>query len=103
MYKPKRPRQCDMPAPGTTLRAVVLNASHMMVLTWMGFTLPPEGAAYWIGEVVSRRAGLREAPHERGDPAHGEEPGAESRLLCAAPEATPAGAEGRRGLSRHPA
>ena len=27
MYKPKRPRQCDMPAPGTTLRALVLNAS----------------------------------------------------------------------------
>jgi multimeric flavodoxin WrbA len=23
----------------------------MMVLTWMGFTLPPECAAYWIGEV----------------------------------------------------
>ena len=27
MYKPKRPRRCDMPAPGTTLRALVLNAS----------------------------------------------------------------------------
>lgn len=25
--------------------------SIMMVLTWMGFTLPPECAAYWIGEV----------------------------------------------------
>ena len=25
--------------------------SIMMVLTWMGFTLPPEGAAYWVGEV----------------------------------------------------
>jgi multimeric flavodoxin WrbA len=24
----------------------------MMVLTWMGFTLPPECAAYWVGEVV---------------------------------------------------
>jgi hypothetical protein len=23
----------------------------MMVLTWMGFTLPPEYAAYWVGEV----------------------------------------------------
>ena len=23
----------------------------MMVLTWMGFTLPPECAAYWVGEV----------------------------------------------------
>src|SRR5215813_7021884 len=27
--------------------------SIMMVLTWMGFTLPPECAAYWIGEVGS--------------------------------------------------
>lgn len=26
-------------------------ASIMMVLTWMGFTLPPECAAYWVGEV----------------------------------------------------
>ena len=25
--------------------------SIMMVLTWMGFTLPPECAAYWVGEV----------------------------------------------------
>lgn len=23
----------------------------MMVLTWMGFTLPPESACYWVGEV----------------------------------------------------
>ena len=23
----------------------------MMVLTWMGFTLPPECGAYWVGEV----------------------------------------------------
>jgi hypothetical protein len=23
----------------------------MMVLTWMGFTLPPECACYWVGEV----------------------------------------------------
>ena len=23
----------------------------MMVLTWMGFTLPPECCAYWVGEV----------------------------------------------------
>jgi len=22
-----------------------------MVLSWMGFTLPPECAAYWVGEV----------------------------------------------------
>lgn len=25
--------------------------SIMMVLTWMGFTLPPECACYWVGEV----------------------------------------------------
>lgn len=25
--------------------------SIMMVLSWMGFTLPPECAAYWVGEV----------------------------------------------------
>ena len=25
--------------------------SIMMVLMWMGFTLPPECAAYWVGEV----------------------------------------------------
>jgi multimeric flavodoxin WrbA len=25
--------------------------SIMMVLTWMGFTIPPECAAYWVGEV----------------------------------------------------
>ncbi len=25
--------------------------SIMMVLTWMGFTLPPECCAYWVGEV----------------------------------------------------
>lgn len=25
----------------------------MMVLTWMGFTLPPECACYWVGEVGS--------------------------------------------------
>jgi multimeric flavodoxin WrbA len=118
MYKTKPARGCTMPAPGTPLRAVVLNGSlkHepdvvlfatpvwwggrsslmqraierldaldeeyiasgrsalynkvagivitgsedgalatmgsiMMVLTWMGFTLPPECAAYWVGEV----------------------------------------------------
>ena len=25
--------------------------SIMMVLSWMGFTLPPECTAYWVGEV----------------------------------------------------
>lgn len=29
----------------------------MMVLTWMGFTLPPECAAYWVGEVGFPPAG----------------------------------------------
>lgn len=33
--------------------------SIMMVLTWMGFTLPPECAAYWIGEVGFPPAGDR--------------------------------------------
>jgi len=32
----------------------------MMVLTWMGFTLPPECAAYWIGEVGQPPATDRE-------------------------------------------
>ncbi len=32
----------------------------MMVLTWMGFTLPPECAAYWVGEVGQPSATDRE-------------------------------------------
>jgi multimeric flavodoxin WrbA len=32
----------------------------MMVLTWMGFTLPPECAAYWVGEVGQPPATDRE-------------------------------------------
>lgn len=31
--------------------ALTTMGSIMMVLTWMGFTLPPECAAYWVGEV----------------------------------------------------
>jgi multimeric flavodoxin WrbA len=31
--------------------ALATMSSIMMVLTWMGFTLPPECAAYWVGEV----------------------------------------------------
>ncbi len=31
--------------------ALSVMGSIMMVLTWMGFTLPPECCAYWIGEV----------------------------------------------------
>jgi multimeric flavodoxin WrbA len=31
--------------------ALSVMGTIMMVLTWMGFTLPPECAAYWIGEV----------------------------------------------------
>ena len=34
--------------------------SIMMVLTWMGFTLPPECAAYWVGEVGQAPATDRE-------------------------------------------
>ena len=32
----------------------------MMVLAWMGFTLPPECAAYWVGEVGFPPTGDRE-------------------------------------------
>lgn len=31
--------------------ALATMGSIMMVLAWMGFTLPPECAAYWVGEV----------------------------------------------------
>jgi multimeric flavodoxin WrbA len=31
--------------------ALSVIGSIMMVLSWMGFTLPPECAAYWVGEV----------------------------------------------------
>ena len=31
--------------------ALATMGSIMMVLRWMGFTLPPECAAYWVGEV----------------------------------------------------
>jgi len=31
--------------------ALAVMGSIMMVLTWMGFTLPPECCAYWVGEV----------------------------------------------------
>src|SRR5262245_5007536 len=31
--------------------ALSVMGSVMMVLSWMGFTLPPECAAYWVGEV----------------------------------------------------
>jgi multimeric flavodoxin WrbA len=31
--------------------ALSVMGSIMMVLTWMGFTLPPECCAYWVGEV----------------------------------------------------
>ena len=31
--------------------ALQVMGSIMTVLTWMGFTLPPECAAYWVGEV----------------------------------------------------
>jgi multimeric flavodoxin WrbA len=31
--------------------ALSVMGNIMMVLTWMGFTLPPECAAYWVGEV----------------------------------------------------
>src|SRR4029077_20629761 len=31
--------------------ALSVMGGMMMVLSWMGFTLPPECAAYWVGEV----------------------------------------------------
>jgi hypothetical protein len=31
--------------------ALSVMGSLMMVLTWMGFTLPPECCTYWVGEV----------------------------------------------------
>lgn len=31
--------------------ALSVMANLMVVLTWLGFTLPPECAAYWVGEV----------------------------------------------------
>jgi hypothetical protein len=31
--------------------ALAVMGSIMMVLSWMGFTLPPECATYWVGEV----------------------------------------------------
>jgi multimeric flavodoxin WrbA len=39
----------------------------MMVLTWMGFTLPPECACYWVGEVGYPPAG--DAEKRRRNPA----------------------------------
>lgn len=36
---------------GTEDGALSVMGSIMMVLSWMGFTLPPECAAYWVGEV----------------------------------------------------
>jgi multimeric flavodoxin WrbA len=40
--------------------ALATMGSIMMVLTWMGFTLPPECAAYWVGEVGHPPAGDRD-------------------------------------------
>jgi len=40
--------------------ALSVMGSIMMVLSWMGFTLPPECAAYWVGEVGQPTAEDRE-------------------------------------------
>jgi multimeric flavodoxin WrbA len=40
--------------------ALSVMGSIMMVLSWMGFTLPPECAAYWVGEVGQPTAQDRE-------------------------------------------
>jgi multimeric flavodoxin WrbA len=39
--------------------ALATMGTIMMVLTWMGFTLPPECAAYWVGEVGQPPSGDR--------------------------------------------
>ena len=62
----------------------------MMVLSFMGFTMPPECAAYWVGRSrTADVAGSRQATREHGHHAHGEGTGAESRLLRQAAESTP--------------
>ena len=83
--------------------ALATMGSIMMVLTWMGFTLPPECAAYWVGEVghPPARRRPRQAPVQPRDAEHGQEPGAEPRLLRGAAEGAPAG-PGRRGARGHP-
>lgn len=50
--------------------ALSVMGTIMMVLTWMGFTLPPECAVYWIGEVGQptstdreRRLANKATPH----------------------------------------
>jgi multimeric flavodoxin WrbA len=50
--------------------ALSVMGTIMMVLTWMGFTLPPECAVYWIGEVGeptsterARRLANKATPH----------------------------------------
>ncbi|HEY1303609.1 MAG TPA: NAD(P)H-dependent oxidoreductase [Vicinamibacterales bacterium] len=40
--------------------ALSVMGSIMMVLSWMGFTLPPECAAYWVGEVGQAPTGDRD-------------------------------------------
>jgi len=39
--------------------ALSVMGSIMMVLSWTGFTLPPECAAYWVGEVGQPTSGDR--------------------------------------------
>lgn len=40
--------------------ALSVMGSIMMVLSWMGFTLPPECSAYWVGEVGQPPSGDRD-------------------------------------------
>ena len=42
----------------------------MMVLSWMGFTLPPECAAYWVGEVGQPTSQDREKRLRNGATMH---------------------------------
>lgn len=50
--------------------ALAVQGSIMMVLTWMGFTLPPECCAYWVGEVGQPVATDRERRLKNGATDH---------------------------------
>jgi multimeric flavodoxin WrbA len=80
--------------------ALATMGSIMMVLTWMGFTLPA-GVRRLLGgrgRPADERGG-RETPRQRGDRAHGEEPRAEPFVLRAAAEAAPVGGQGLRWVA----
>jgi multimeric flavodoxin WrbA len=71
--------------------ALSVMGTIMMVLTWMGFTLPPECATYWIGEVGQPTSTDR--ARRLANAAHGQKHGAEFIVLCALIKAASAGRE----------